>query len=54
MFKRLITKKTFWGGIALIGAGIASFVNGDTQEAIRTILEGVTVITLRDAIRKIE
>lgn len=54
MFKRLITKKTFWSGIALVGVGITTCINGDLQEGIQSIIAGITAITLRDAITKIE
>lgn len=54
MIKRLVLKKTFWSGLALIGVGITTCIQGDMAEGIQSIIAGVTAITLRDAISKIE
>jgi hypothetical protein len=48
----LLTTKTFWIGIALIGFGIYQMLTGDTDSGGRTIMEGLGLLTLRDAIRK--
>lgn len=49
-------KKTYLGGIAMILIGINAWVNGSATdiEAIRTIIEGIIVMTGRAAISKID
>ncbi len=45
--KRLVKTKTFWGGVGLIVYGV---LNQDWE----AVLTGLSVIFLRDAIRKAE
>jgi len=50
--RELIRTKTFWGGVGTIGYGIYLFLSGNPQEGIQNILIGLSVIFLRDAVRK--
>lgn len=50
--KELLRTKTFWSGLALVAYGIVEIANGNYSEGAQAILTGLSVIFLRDAIRK--
>lgn len=49
--KELVKTKTFWGGLGLVAYGIVRVSQGDT-EGMREILEGLSIIFLRQAVGK--
>jgi len=49
----LLTTKTFWVGLATIGFGAYLLATGEVDHGIRTITEGLAMITIRDAIRTV-
>ena len=49
--RSLLRTKTFWSGIALVAYGVVEIINGN-YEGAQSILTGLSVIFLRDAIRK--
>lgn len=51
---RLLTKKTTWVGISGVASGIGLVAAGDYGSGIIAIIGGLTAITGRDAIMKLE
>lgn len=49
--KELIKTKTFWSGLGLVAYGVVRVASGDI-DGIREILEGLSVIFLRQAVGK--
>lgn len=50
--KDTIKTKTFWSGLGLIAYGIIQITNNNPTEGINSILTGLSIIFLRDAIQK--
>jgi hypothetical protein len=50
--KDTIKTKTFWSGLGLIAYGIVQITNGNQTEGINSVLTGLSIIFLRDAITK--
>jgi len=51
-FKGLMRTKTFWGGLGQVLYGIYLIANGNPQDGIQNVILGLSIIFLRDAIRK--
>ncbi len=49
-----VKSKTFWSGVAMIGFGVVQVVKGNQVEGIQSILTGLGLIFLRDAIGNVE
>jgi hypothetical protein len=49
-WKTLLTAKTFWTGIAMIGLGVVQIFHGNTDGGIQTIGQGAGLIFLRNAV----
>jgi hypothetical protein len=47
---RLLKQKSTWAGIAAIGTGAVLLINGDTTTGVQTIIGGLSVIFIREAI----
>ncbi len=52
MLSRILGTKTFWGGLGLVGYGIALCVKGQMSEGVLAIGTGLQSIFLRDAVAK--
>ena len=50
--KNLLKTKTFWAGLASVGAGVGEIVAGSLSNGIQLVLAGISVIFIRDAISK--
>ena len=50
--KTIVKTKTFWSGIAAIGFGIALCAQGNFSEGGQSIIAGVGLIFLRQAVGK--
>lgn len=50
--KELIKSKTFYAGLGLVLYGISHLVQGGQEEGFRNILEGLSIIFLRQGIMK--
>lgn len=50
--KGLMKTKTFWGGLSSVLYGVYQIVEGNTQEGIQNIIMGLSIIFIRDAIKK--
>jgi hypothetical protein len=48
--KRLLKQKSTWTGIAAIGAGVVLILNGNMDSGVQTIIGGLSVIFIREAI----
>lgn len=48
--KPLYKSKTFWTGIGLVGYGVFQIVQGDQEQGIHSIMEGLGLIFLRSAV----
>lgn len=54
-WKELARQKTFWAGLALIVTGIGTLVaDGETAKGIETIIAGIGLIFLRQAVAKVQ
>ena len=42
--------KTFWGGVVAVVTGVGLLVTGDVPNGMQTILGGIAMIFMRDAI----
>jgi len=51
-FKELLSKKTTWTGIGMVGFGIYQITQGEMNTGITTIMAGFGLIFMRDAIGK--
>ena len=51
-FRRLITTKTFWTGIASIASGVALCAAHDYAQGVPLIIAGLGMIFIRDAVAK--
>jgi len=54
MLKDLPKTKTFWSGLSLIAYGLYLAVSGNIEAGIQNIIMGLSVIFLRDAVRKMQ
>jgi len=52
ILKDTIKTKTFWTGLGLVAYGIVQIANNNLSEGINSILTGLSIIFLRDAITK--
>ena len=52
--KDLMKTKTFWSGLSLVAYGVYLLLQGNQYEGIQNIITGLSVIFLRDAIRKVQ
>ena len=51
--KKTLKSKTFWLGIVLVAKGIIHVAQGDTQNGVEDIRNGMILIVARDAVSKI-
>ena len=49
-----LKQKSFWSGLSLVVYGIVQIFAKNETEGVQNILTGLSIIFLRDAIRKIE
>ena len=49
-----LKQKSFWSGASLVAYGIVQMIIGEEMEGIQNILTGLSIIFLRDAIKKVE
>jgi len=52
MIKTLLTSKTFWTGIATVIFGVATVINGNTDQGVQLISTGLIAIFLKHAVEK--
>jgi len=50
--KKLIKTKSFWAGVAGVASGVGLIIAGNVANGVQTIIGGIAVIFLRDAISK--
>jgi len=50
--KTLLKTKTFWAGLASVGAGVGEIIAGSLSNGLQLVLAGISVIFIRDAISK--
>lgn len=50
--KENLRSKTFWTGIVMVGLGIYRSIEGDAENGMELIVEGIGLIFLRSAVRK--
>jgi len=53
MLRDLLKTKTFWSGLGMVAHGLYMVLSGNIENGIQMIVMGLSVIFLRDAIRKI-
>lgn len=54
-WKELIKSKTFWAGAALVVTGIGTWIaDGDAAKGVQTILSGLGLIFLKQAVAKVQ
>lgn len=53
MFKRLLSSKTFWTGVGMIGFGVYQLVGGAPEAGVAAVGTGLGMIFLRDGVEKI-
>ena len=49
-FLRLLKQKSTWAGIGAIATGAVLIINGDMATGVQTVIGGIAVIFLREAI----
>lgn len=50
--KQFLKQKTTWAGIAAIATGIGLYIAGEKTEALQTIIGGIGLVFLRQAVAK--
>jgi len=51
-FLRILQQKSTWAGIAGIATGVVLILNGNVTEGVQTVIGGVSIIFIREAIAK--
>ena len=52
--KDLLQTKTFWSGLSLVAYGVYLAITGNIEAGIQNVITGMSVIFLRDAVRKLQ